>query len=215
MSIYFVRIALAAALLAMLHGCAVYQKYGYGWAAKSKLPQTRATELQLPSQAPSISQRFLPVEPGTGREHRGFDILVPRRSPVLAAAGGVVAAVRLSILFGRQVFVNHGRSANGYRIQTRYFHMNEQLVRKDERVHRGQLLGYSGASGLAGVYPHLHFEVHRLSDDDPPIAAGFLDPQLFWSAGAGMVTCYDREHEFDDLPVRLTYPAPCLGIHWQ
>ncbi|MCP4471640.1 MAG: M23 family metallopeptidase [Gammaproteobacteria bacterium] len=61
-------------------------------------------------------------------EHKGFDILVPSRTPVLAAAGGVVSRVQASVLYGRQVVIDHAATAAGYRIQTRYFHLSEQRV---------------------------------------------------------------------------------------
>lgn len=195
-------------------GCAVYEKYGHGIVVKSKLA-AQATPVELPANAPTISQRFRPVnlprEPG----HKGFDMLVPHRTPVLAAADGQVARVSLSVLYGKQLFINHARSAQGYRLQTRYFHLTERTVSAGQVVQRGQLIGYSGASGMAGVYPHLHFEVHRLDDADPAVAQGYLDPQLFWFDGVGKVTCFERGRDYAATPVTLTYPVPCRGLDWE
>jgi hypothetical protein len=67
---------------------------------------------------------------------------------------------------------------------------------------------------MAGIYPHLHFEVHRLSDAVPPVATRFLDPQLFWVDGVGKITCYDSNRDWIESPVALTYPVPCRGVEW-
>lgn len=202
-------------LLLMTGGCAVYDKYGYGIVVKSRMAPGQATPVSLPPEAPTISQRYLPDDPPSIPGHKGFDMLVPYRTPVIAAAEGVVARVSTSLLYGRQILLDHARGDAGYRIQTRYFHLTEQVVGAGEPVRRGQLLGYSGATGMAGVYPHLHFEVHRLDEGEPAAAAGYLDPQLFWVDGVGRVTCYDAARDFDPEPVRLTYPVPCRGIDAQ
>ena len=202
---------LAATLGAALGGCSIYADHGYGWVARSRLDPGLATPVLLPPEAPSISQRFrpddLPFDPG----HRGFDLLVPSGTPVIAAADGRVSRLLLTPMFGRQLRVDHGRGDAGHRLQTRYVHLSAQLVREGEAVRRGQLLGYSGMSGLAAGFPHLHFEVHRLDDADPPRARGYLDPQRFWVDGVGRVTCFERGREYVEAPVRLTYPVPCRG----
>jgi murein DD-endopeptidase MepM/ murein hydrolase activator NlpD len=197
----------------LLPACSYYDSHGYGRVANSKLAQP--TPLQLPPDAPSISQRFRPASGPANSNHRGFDILVSSGTPVLAAADGRVARVSISVLYGRQVLVNHDRGDAEYALQTRYFHLSEYLVSEGERVRRGQLLGYSGLSGLAGAFPHLHFEVHRLNADQPPRAIGLLDPQRYWVGGVGRVTCYARGGDFAPLRGLLTYPVPCRGVDWR
>ncbi len=210
------RIAFTTLLITLVSsGCSYYQKYDYGKVAGSRLDKALVTPIDLPVSAPSISQRFRPVGVSSQNEHKGFDIIVPDRTPVLAAAGGEVSRVARSILFGNQIILNHGRNAVGYRIQTRYFHLDQPLVIEGEKIRRGQLVGYTGATGLAGVFPHLHFEVHRLNEAVAPIAFKFLDPQLFWVDGVGKITCYDNRREYSESPVRLTYPVPCREIGWQ
>ena len=195
-------------------GCSIYSDYGYGRVARSKLDAESRTELELPANAPSVSQRFRPVGVSTEIEHKGFDILVESRTPVLAAAAGEVSRVQTSILYGRQVMIDHGLTTAGYRIQTRYFHLSEQRVEPGDKLLRGQLIGYSGASGMAGVYPHLHFEVHRLAEGENPSAIHFLDPQIFWVNGAGRITCYDKHRDWEPTPVELTYPVSCRDMGW-
>ena len=204
---------LMVALLSCLTACAVYDDYGHGMVVASKLPADQATPVDLPANAPTISQRYLPGNVSSSFEHRGFDILVPYRTPVLAAADGIVARVSLSLLYGHQVFLNHTHPQQGLRLQTRYFHLAEAGVVSGEAVQRGQRLGYSGVSGLAGLFPHLHFEVHSLDDSDPPVAQKYLDPQLFWVDGIGKVSCFDRTAGFE-AAAGLTYPVPCRGMEW-
>jgi len=203
----------AVTIALALSACNSIEKRGYGWVARSKLAEP--TPLQLPVNAPSISQRFRPADGPANSNHRGFDILVPSATPILAAGDGVVWRVSFSVLYGRQVFVNHGPGEAGHGLQTRYFHLSEQRVTEGEAVRRGQLLGYSGRSGLAGVFQHLHFEVHRLDDSDPPRTVGLLDPQAYWVDGVGRITCFDLARRFAPTPVRLTYPVPCGGLEWE
>ena len=205
---------LAALLALTLGGCAIYDRYGYGRVARSRLDPGLATPVTLPPAAPSISQRFRPDDAPFDAGHRGFDLLVPSGTPVIAAAAGTVSRVASTPMFGRQIRVDHGRADSGMRLQTRYVHLSRQLVGEGESVRRGQLLGYSGMSGLAAGFPHLHFEVHRLDDAEPARAAGYLDPQLFWIDGVGRVTCYQRDRDYPAAPVRLTYPVPCRGVGW-
>ena len=206
---------LATFCLALLSGCGIYTHYGFGMVAESRIPAEAATVLEMPANAPSISQRFRPEGVSAKTEHKGFDILVPSGTPVLSAADGRVSRSETTIYYGRIVTVDHGVTAAGYRIQSRYYHLAERLVGIGEEVRRGQLLGYSGQSGLTGVFPHLHFEIYRLNDSTPPVATVFLDPQIFWVHGPGRITCYDRRQYWLRQPVTLTYPTPCRDVPWQ
>ena len=196
-------------------GCSIYETYGHGMVVSSRLDKSVATVVELPANAPSISQRYHPMFASAHGEHRGFDVLVPRRTPVLAASDGEVERVSLSILYGNQLILNHGRTANGYRIQTRYFHLGEILVSTHQKVRRGQLVGYSGLTGLAAGFPHLHFEVHQLDENDKPAAIRDIDPQGYWVDGVGKITCYDSARDFNPSPASLTYPVPCRDVDWQ
>ena len=195
-----------------LGGCGLYQSHGYGRVARSPLPGEYVTPVTLPENAPSISQRFRPVDLPRDGGHKGFDIFVPHGTPVLAAAPGTVSNVDLSLLYGKRVFVDHARVADGFRLQTRYFHLTEQVVAPGQRVARGEVIGYSGATGMAGVFPHLHFEMFRLNEQEPPIAVEYLDPQRYWIDGVGRVTCFRQGQDYAGEPLRLTYPVPCRAI---
>lgn len=59
--------------------------------------------------------------------------------------------------YGNMVRINHGVYDGGL-LQTRYAHMSKLLVKKDQNVYRGQIIGYMGSTGNA-TGQHLHFEV--------------------------------------------------------
>ena len=103
-------------LIITLAGCSsIYEYYGYGRLAPSKRTDGIApTPVTLPSNAASISQRFRPAEfVDSAGAHNGIDLFVPVGTPVIAAASGNVSRVQLSILYGNQVFIDHGKDAQG------------------------------------------------------------------------------------------------------
>lgn len=85
--------------------------------------------------------------------HLGFDLAVAQHTPVPAANDGkVVWAAPLGI-YGNCIVVDHG-----YGLQSIYGHLSELAVKEGEMVKRGQVMGKSGATGLAGG-DHLHFSM--------------------------------------------------------
>lgn len=104
-------------------------------------------------QSSQYGKRKHPVT-GTKRFHRGLDFAVNTGTPIYAPADGVVETVRPS---------NKG-SGNFLRLQhywgftTSYSHLKKFAVRRGEFVHKGDLIGYSGNSGLSSG-PHLHYEI--------------------------------------------------------
>ena len=85
--------------------------------------------------------------------HLGFDLAVAQHTPVLASNDGkVVWAAPLGI-YGNCIVVDHG-----YGLQSIYGHLSEIAVKDGEMVKRGQAMGKSGSTGLAGG-DHLHFSM--------------------------------------------------------
>lgn len=85
--------------------------------------------------------------------HKGIDIDGAREERALSAAGGeVVYSGRMSG-FGNVVMIDHGN-----RLLTVYAHLSRTIVKIEDRVTRGQTIGYVGSSGRANG-THLHFEV--------------------------------------------------------
>jgi murein DD-endopeptidase MepM/ murein hydrolase activator NlpD len=85
--------------------------------------------------------------------HKGIDINAPREERVLAAAAGEIVFAGKMSGFGNVVMIDHGN-----RLITVYGHLSRAIVKLEDRVARGQPIGYVGTSGRATA-PHLHFEV--------------------------------------------------------
>lgn len=88
--------------------------------------------------------------------HNGVDFGCDRGTPVYATGDAVVeiaAATGDNGGFGHQILLDH---AFGYK--TRYAHLDKVLVRRGERVVRGQKIGETGNTGRSTA-PHLHYEV--------------------------------------------------------
>ncbi|OQX84640.1 MAG: hypothetical protein B6D63_04070 [Candidatus Latescibacteria bacterium 4484_7] len=92
--------------------------------------------------------------------HPGIDIAVDEGTPVLASASGVVSETGWDDVYGYYVEIDHG-----YGLKSFYGHNQRVVVKKDERVVRGQTIAYSGNTGKSSA-PHLHFEITR---DNVPV----------------------------------------------
>jgi len=115
----------------------------------------------LPADGPVVSGyglRFHPILK-VKRMHYGIDLMVDRGTPVVSAGDGVILEVGRGNGFGNYVKVEH-RDA-GY--VTLYAHLSRfaEGTRRGRAVKRGDLIAYSGNSGLSSA-PHLHYEVHDL-----------------------------------------------------
>lgn len=85
--------------------------------------------------------------------HLGIDLASVARAPVPAAnAGNVVFAGDLGI-YGQCVILDHGLG-----LQTLYGHLSQIDVKVGDALSKGQVLGRTGTSGLAGG-DHLHYDV--------------------------------------------------------
>jgi murein DD-endopeptidase MepM/ murein hydrolase activator NlpD len=95
--------------------------------------------------------------------HEGIDLRAPTGTPVFAAESGkVLYADRRIRGYGRMVVIQHPG-----RVATVYAHNSKVLVRKGQKVVKGQKIAFSGESGQTRG-PHLHFEVrYGASPVDP------------------------------------------------
>lgn len=94
---------------------------------------------------------------GPGGTHNdGINIAAPAGTPVLAADAGTVAYAGNELRgYGNLLLVKH---ANGW--MTAYAHNQVLLVKRGERVRRGQPIARVGATGAVGE-PQLHFEIRH------------------------------------------------------
>lgn len=90
---------------------------------------------------------------GEGAHHTGIDIRGKRGENVFATGAGVVIQANRNGNYGNFVMIDHG---NGY--TSSFAHLERFLVKKGDRVERGQVIGKVGSSGRA-TGAHLHYEV--------------------------------------------------------
>ncbi|KAF5046083.1 Peptidase family M23 [anaerobic digester metagenome] len=83
--------------------------------------------------------------------HLGVDLASLAASPVPAGNTGRVVLAEFMGIYGNVVVLDHG-----FGVQSLYSHLSEIHVHKGETVQRGQIIGKTGATGMAGG-DHLHF----------------------------------------------------------
>jgi len=100
--------------------------------------------------------------------HLGEDLASNSRSPVPAANGGSVAFTEYLGIYGNTVILDHG-----FGLFSLYAHLTGIDVEKGQVVKRGDIIGRTGKTGLAGG-DHLHFSmvVHNT----------FVTPLEWWDA---------------------------------
>ena len=104
----------------------------------------------------SFGERIDPFN-GEGAFHSGVDISSHYGHQVIAPADGVVTFVDCLGGYGKVIMLDHGHG-----ISTRYGHLSGFAATPGQHVHRGDVIGYVGASGRS-TGPHLHYEV-RIND---------------------------------------------------
>lgn len=118
----------------------------------------------IPSIQPVINKQLTLLTAGYGiilnpffrtlKSHQGVDYTVAEGSSIFATADGTVKEISdKSSTLGKTIVIDHG---NGY--QTSYSHLLSVLVRRGQKVQRGDIIALSGNSGLS-LAPHLHYEV--------------------------------------------------------
>ena len=113
--------------------------------------------------------------------HKGVDIGLNTGDAVYAAFDGVVRVAmptRMSGGYGNVVVIRH---VNG--LETYYGHLSKYLVKPDDIVKAGELIGYGGSTGRSSG-PHLHFETRYMGQAFDPerifdFQAGTLRDEIF------------------------------------
>jgi murein DD-endopeptidase MepM/ murein hydrolase activator NlpD len=98
--------------------------------------------------------------------HIGVDLASLIHAPIEAANSGIVRFAGPLGIYGNAVIIDHGLG-----LATLYAHMSAMQVRLEQNVSRGEVIGISGMTGLAGG-DHLHFGV--------AIHGQFVDPREWW-----------------------------------
>jgi murein DD-endopeptidase MepM/ murein hydrolase activator NlpD len=92
----------------------------------------------------------------TRKFHAGMDFTAPRGTPIYATGDGIVKrADSRSSGYGKHIRINHG-----YGYTSLYAHLYKYNVKRNQRVKRGDIIGFVGSSGRSQA-PHLHYEIYK------------------------------------------------------
>lgn len=100
-----------------------------------------------------FGRRSNPLSRGRYETHKGIDILGSYKSKIKAAADGIVTYTGWLSGYGYTVIINHG---NGY--TTLYGHNSKLLVKRGQKVSKGQVISNMGSTGRS-TGTHVHFEI--------------------------------------------------------
>jgi murein DD-endopeptidase MepM/ murein hydrolase activator NlpD len=125
-------------------------------AFEAYLHELSVTPSILPTTSARITSGF-----GTRRDpftntpalHTGIDFGAPLHADVYATADGAVYAAGKDKVRGNFVTIDHGGG-----LKTTYMHMSEVIVKRNQAVKKGEVIGYVGSTGRS-TGPHLHYEV--------------------------------------------------------
>lgn len=122
-------------------------------------------------------------EPVDRQTHLGFDLATTRHDDVPAANDGQVMLAEYFGIYGNTVVLDHG-----YGLMSLYSHLSSLAVEEGQRVERGQTLGRTGATGLAGG-DHLHFTMMIRGEPVTPVEwwdAAWIRDRVAAKLGAGL-----------------------------
>lgn len=123
--------------------------------------------------------------------HAGIDWAVAVGTPVYAMASGTVYSTADTGNQGIVVQLFDGK----YYPHT--FHLSKRLVNAGSNVSEGQLIGYSGNTGLS-TGPHCHGGVGKVPYQNSKSINDYIDPMEYIKGQGGNMPSYDGEVEFNN-----------------
>lgn len=100
-------------------------------------------------------------------KHQGVDFSAEKGTPVYSLAEGTVIEADKKGNYGNTVVIQHADN-----MRSLYAQLSEILVKKDQVIKKGEIIGKVGNSGLSTA-PHLHFEIRQ--NNQPVNPADYLD----------------------------------------
>jgi murein DD-endopeptidase MepM/ murein hydrolase activator NlpD len=140
-----------------------------------------------------FSMRVHPVF-NVWKAHKGVDMAAPMGTPIRAAGDGTVDFAGVSNGYGNMVVLKHWSNYS-----TAYGHMSRFAtgMRKGQKVHQGDVIGYVGATGWA-TGPHLHYEFRIGGEATDPMKLKNLQAQPLTSGEMSRfrMAAADMSHRF-------------------
>ena len=104
----------------------------------------------------NFGTRINPLTKKSNSFHSGIDFAAPNGTPVYAAESGTITKAEFNRNgYGNLIIIKHSEDLTTY-----YGHLSKMLVKVNQKVNRGELIGNVGSTGNS-TGPHLHFEVRR------------------------------------------------------
>lgn len=96
--------------------------------------------------------------------HWGMDFTAPRGTPIYATGDGVIVRADAGATgYGKHIRIDHG-----YGYVSLYAHLYKYNVKKNQKVKRGDLIGFVGSTGRSQA-PHCHYEIYKDGQKINPI----------------------------------------------
>ncbi|MFC1890799.1 M23 family metallopeptidase [Thermodesulfobacteriota bacterium] len=100
--------------------------------------------------------------------HLGIDLASLANSPVTAANNGIITFAERNGIYGLTVMIDHGQG-----LASLYGHMSSIEATAGQEVKKGDVIGHTGQTGLAGG-DHLHFSIL--------VGGVFVEPIEWWDS---------------------------------
>lgn len=95
------------------------------------------------------------TDPFTGNIafHGAIDLAVPENTEVVSSGTGKIVKAGHNRINGNYIIIDHGNNYRSY-----YGHLSKLLVKANDDIKKGQVIGFSGNTGMS-TGPHLHFQI--------------------------------------------------------
>lgn len=108
---------------------------------------------------------------GKWKNHNGIDLAANEGTEIFAIKDGQVSlCIQNDYTFGNYIIISHDDG----RMTSVYAHLQKILVKNDDIVKKGDLIGYVGSTGQV-TGPHLHFEIRQNGKAQDPKSILKLD----------------------------------------
>ena len=140
---------------------------------RDKIQDKTKQEFTIPLKGEITSNFEERKDPFTGNiaKHTGIDIDAKEGTDVMTVYNGKVKEVGEDTIYGRYIVIDHGEG-----IESKYAHLEDISVEKNQLVDKGGVIGKSGNTGKSTA-PHLHFEFWYMGQNKDPLK--YLDQELF------------------------------------
>lgn len=150
-------------------------KYEESVEEKEVVPENQKPEQIQPDENPAEDKTHVSFQwPAAGNvavpfggefenRNEGIDIELAEGTEVRAAADGKVLFSASHGGFGNMVIIQHNE-----RFISVYAHLKENVAKEGQQIKQGELVGFSGMTGVAAT-PRLHFEIREYSKPVDPL----------------------------------------------